>query len=124
MLIAGLLCAQTTKDNPGLVGGRFNVFLRSSEMGDTAQQFGASMRFHAALPKPALETVIIVTALLDGAVRTVAHKRAALQAGVSPAIVDTITAGSWPVDMTPDVETAYNFIAELLKGRASGTAWC
>ena len=44
------------------LGGPFNVLLRSPEMGDMAQQFGASMRFHAALPKPALETVIIVTA--------------------------------------------------------------
>src|SRR5579863_10674935 len=44
------------------LGGPFNVLLRSPEMGDLAQQFGASMRFHAALPKPALETVIIVTA--------------------------------------------------------------
>lgn len=43
------------------LGGPFNVLLRSPEMGDLAQQFGASMRFHAALPKPALETVIIVT---------------------------------------------------------------
>ncbi len=44
------------------LGGPFNVFLRSPEMGDMAQQFGCSMRFHAALPKPALEIVIIVTA--------------------------------------------------------------
>jgi 4-carboxymuconolactone decarboxylase len=149
VLIAGLLCAQTTKDNLGLVGGRFkpltyaemtpaqktmidhllageraslggpfNVFLRSPEMGDMAQQFGASMRFHAALPKPALETVIIVTARYWMAqFEWAAHKRAALQAGVSPAIVDAIAVGNRPVGMTPDVETAYNFIAELLKTR-------
>src|SRR5262245_13612080 len=32
-------------------GGPFNVLLRSPEMGDLAQQFGASMRFHSSLPR-------------------------------------------------------------------------
>jgi 4-carboxymuconolactone decarboxylase len=31
--------------------------------------------------------------------------------------VDAIAAGNRPVGMTPDVETAYNFITELLKTR-------
>jgi 4-carboxymuconolactone decarboxylase len=85
-------------------------------MGDLAQQFGASMRFHAALPKSALETVIIVTARFWGAqFEWTAHKRAALQAGVSPAIVDAIAEGKRPTGMDADVATAYNFIAELLK---------
>jgi 4-carboxymuconolactone decarboxylase len=100
------------------LGGPFNVLLRSPEMGDLAQQFGASMRFHAALPKPALETVIIVTARYWMAqFEWSAHKRAALQAGVSPAVVDAIANGQRPAGMSPDVETAYNFIAELLKTR-------
>ena len=87
-------------------------------MGDMAQQFGASMRFHAALPKPALETVIIVTARFWMAqFEWNAHKRAALQAGVNPAVVDAIANGRRPDAMTPDVETAYNFIVELLKTR-------
>ena len=102
----------------GNLGGPFNVLLRSPEMGDLAQQFGASMRFHAALPKPALETVILVTARFWGAqFEWSAHKRAALQAGVSPQVVDAIATGKRPVSMTPDVQTAYNFIAELLKTR-------
>jgi 4-carboxymuconolactone decarboxylase len=100
------------------LGGPFNVLLRSPEMGDLAQQFGASMRFHAALPKPALETVIIVTARFWMAqFEWSAHKRAALQAGVSQAVVDAIANGQRPAGMTPDVETAYNFIVELLKTR-------
>jgi 4-carboxymuconolactone decarboxylase len=147
VLLATLLCAQTTKDNLGLVGNRFkpltwaemtpaqktmidhllagertnlggpfNILLRSPEAGDIAQQFGASMRFHAELPKPALETVIIVTARYWMAqFEWSAHKRAALQAGVSPAIVDAIANGERPKGMTPDIETAYNFITELLK---------
>jgi 4-carboxymuconolactone decarboxylase len=100
------------------LGGPFNVLLRSPEMGDLAQQFGASMRFHAALPKPALETVIIVTARYWMAqFEWTAHKRAALQAGVSPAIVDAIAIGKRPAMMETDVETAYNFTAELLRSK-------
>ncbi|HWC95714.1 MAG TPA: carboxymuconolactone decarboxylase family protein [Candidatus Sulfopaludibacter sp.] len=156
LLLGGLACltlalAQTptraTKENLGLVGGRFqpltynqmtpeqktmidhllsgerqnlggpfNVLLRSPEMGDLAQQFGASMRFHAGLPKPALETIIIVTARFWGAqFEWNAHKRAALQAGVSPAIVNAIADGTRPAGMDPDLAAAYNFIVELLK---------
>jgi 4-carboxymuconolactone decarboxylase len=100
------------------LGGPFNVLLRSPEMGDLAQQFGASMRFHAALPKPALETVIILTARYWMAqFEWTAHKRAALQAGVSPAIVDAIARGKRPTAMDPDIEAAYTFIVELLKTR-------
>jgi 4-carboxymuconolactone decarboxylase len=100
----------------GNLGGPFNILLRSPEMGDMAQQFGASMRFHAALPAAARETVIIVVARYWMAqFEWTAHKRAALQAGVSPAIVDAIAAGKRPAGMNADVETAYNFITELLK---------
>lgn len=98
------------------LGGPFNVLLRSPEAGDLAQQFGAAMRFHAALPKPVLETVILVTARYWGVqFEWSAHKRAALQAGVSPAVVEAIANGKRPAGMEPDVQTAYNFIAELLR---------
>lgn len=111
-----------TGERPSL-GGPFNVLLRSPEMGDLAQQFGASMRFHAALPKPALETVIILTARYWMAqFEWSAHKRAALQAGVSPAIVDAIASGKRPAGMDPDLEAAYNFTAELLKTKQVGDA--
>jgi 4-carboxymuconolactone decarboxylase len=100
------------------LGGPFNVLLRSPEMGDLAQQFGASMRFHAAIPKAATETVIILTARYWMAqFEWTAHKRAALQAGVNPAVVDAIASGKRPTGMTPDVEIAYNFTAELLKNK-------
>lgn len=112
-----------TGERRGNLGGPFNVLLRSPEMGDLAQQFGASMRFHADLPAAARETVIIVVARYWGAqFEWSAHKRAALQAGVSPAIVDAIAAGKRPSGMDPDVETAYNFITELLKTKQVGDA--
>jgi 4-carboxymuconolactone decarboxylase len=100
------------------LGGPFNVLLRSPEAGDLGQQFGAVERFHSALPAKARETVIIVVGRFWGAqYEWTAHKRAALQAGVPPAVVDAIATGKRPVGMEPDVAAAYNFIAELLKTR-------
>ena len=97
------------------LGGPFNVLLRSPEMGDAAQQFGAQARFHAALSRQLAETVIILTGRYWTAqFEWSAHKRAALQAGVKPAIVDAIANGKRPTGMAPDLEAAYNFIDELL----------
>jgi 4-carboxymuconolactone decarboxylase len=97
------------------MGGPFNVLLRSPEMGDAAQQFGAQARFHAALPKQVAEMVIILTGRYWTAqYEWNAHKAAALRAGLNPAIADAIAAGVRPEGMTPDLEGAYNFIDELL----------
>ena len=102
----------------GNLGGPFNILLRSPEMGDMAQQFGASMRFHAALPKPALELVVITTARFWTAqFEWTAHKRAALQAGVPAAVVDAIANGRKPSGLPPDLQTAYDFTYELLKNK-------
>src|ERR1700730_9685312 len=95
--------------------GPFNVLLRSPEVGDLAQQFGGSMRFHTALPKDVSETIIIMTGRFWMAqYEWTAHKAAALRNGVKPAIVDAIATGKRPAGMSPEMEVAYNFIDELL----------
>ena len=95
--------------------GPFNVLLRSPEVGDLAQQFGGSMRFHTALPRDVSETIIIMTGRFWMAqYEWTAHKAAALQNGVKPAIVDAIATGKRPTGMSPQMEVAYNFIDELL----------
>lgn len=95
--------------------GPFNVLLRSPEVGDFAQQFGGSMRFHTAIPKDVSETIIIMTGRFWMAqYEWNAHKAAALQNGVPPGIVDAIAAGKRPAGMLPDTAVAYNFIDELL----------
>jgi 4-carboxymuconolactone decarboxylase len=95
--------------------GPFNVLLRSPEVGDLAQQFGGSMRFHTALPRDVSETIIIMTGRFWMAqYEWTAHKAAALQNGVKPAIVDAIATGQHPAGMPPPMEVAYNFIDEVL----------
>ncbi|MGB6947420.1 MAG: carboxymuconolactone decarboxylase family protein [Bryobacteraceae bacterium] len=97
------------------MGGPFNVLLRSPEMGDAAQQYGAQARFHAGLPRQVAEMVIILTGRYWTAqYEWNAHKAAALRAGLNPAIADAIAAGVRPQAMTPDLEAAYNFMDELL----------
>ena len=102
----------------GGMNGPFNVTLRSPEMGDQAQKLGAQLRFHTSLPKKLNELAIIMTARFWTAqYEWSAHKRAALAAGLSPAIIDAIAAGKRPASMQPDEEAVYNFGTELFKTR-------
>jgi 4-carboxymuconolactone decarboxylase len=96
-------------------GGPFNVLLRSPEMGDLAQQFGASMRFHSSLPRKLNEMAIIITARHWTAhYEWNAHRNAAAQAGLSESIIQSIAAGKRPATMDADETIVYNFATELL----------
>jgi 4-carboxymuconolactone decarboxylase len=96
-------------------GGPFNVLLRSPEMGDLVQQFGASMRFHSSLPRKLNEMAIIITARQWTAqYEWNAHRAAAAQAGLNEAIIKSIAAGKRPESMDSDETIVYNFGTELL----------
>ena len=95
--------------------GPFNVLLRSPEMGNIAQQFGAATRFNPTMPRKLNEMAIIITARYWTAqYEWYAHKRAALQAGLNPAIVDAIQNGRRPAGMQKDEDAVYTFCSELL----------
>jgi 4-carboxymuconolactone decarboxylase len=96
-------------------GGPFNVLLRSPEMGDLAQQFGASMRFHSSLPPKLNELAIIITARhWTSQYEWYVHRRAAQQAGLSEAIIQALVAGRRPTGLAPDEKAVYDFCTELL----------
>jgi len=100
----------------GGLGGPFNVMLRSPEMGDLAQEFGAHVRFNASIPASIREMAIIMTARHWTAhYEWYAHKNAALAAGLNPAIVEAIAAGRRPEGMSADEEVLYDFCRELLE---------
>jgi 4-carboxymuconolactone decarboxylase len=95
--------------------GPFNVLLRSPEMGDLAQQFGASMRYHSSLPPKLNELAIIITARhWTSHYEWYAHRRAAQTAGLSQSIIDAVAAGRRPSSMAPDETAVYDFVSELL----------
>jgi 4-carboxymuconolactone decarboxylase len=100
----------------GSTDGPFNVQLRSPEMGDLGQQFGAATRFATSVPRKLYELAIIITARhWTAQFEWTAHHRGALQAGVSPAVCDAIAEGNRPSSMPPDEEAVYNFATELLE---------
>jgi 4-carboxymuconolactone decarboxylase len=106
----------------GGVEGPFNVLLRSPEMGDLGQQFGAS-RFSTAVPRRLWELAILVTARhWTAQFEWFAHHRSALQAGLSPAICYAIAEGRRPPAMKPDEEAVYDFSSELLATKQVGDA--
>ena len=99
----------------GGMNGPFNVLLRSPEMGDLAQKLGAQLRFHSTLSGKQRELAIIITARYWTAqYEWTAHRRLALQAGVSTEIADAIAAGKRPSSLEPDEEIVYNFCNEIL----------
>ena len=84
-------------------------------MGDAAQKLGAQLRFHSTVPGKLRELAIIITARYWTAqYEWTAHRRLAMQAGVSPAIADAIAAGKRPASLDPDESIVYNFCTELL----------
>jgi 4-carboxymuconolactone decarboxylase len=98
------------------MGGPFNVLLRSPEMGDLVQKFGEYARFRSTLPKKLNEFAIIMvgrhwTAQYEWYV----HKQAALDAGLSPAIVEAVRNNRRPTGMAPDETILYNFTEEVLR---------
>jgi 4-carboxymuconolactone decarboxylase len=100
----------------GSLDGPFNVQLRSPEMGDLGQQFGAATRFATTVPRKLYELAIIITARhWTAQFEWTAHRRGAVQAGISPAVADAIAQGRRPAAMPPDEEAVYNFATELLE---------
>ncbi len=99
----------------GSTDGPFNVQLRSPEMGDLGQQFGASTRFATTVPRKLYELAIIITARhWTAQFEWQAHHRGALQAGLPAAVADAIAEGRRPAAMAPDEAAVYNFATELL----------
>src|SRR4029079_9318663 len=67
--------------------GPFNVLLRSPEMGNLAQQFGAPMRFHSSRAQKLTEVAILSPARQwPSQYEWYAHRRAAATAGLSESI--------------------------------------
>ena len=102
----------------GSMNGPYNVLLRSPEMGDLAQKFGAQMRFHSSLPRKLNEFAILMVARhWNSQFEWYAHQRYALQEGLSPATVESVANGKRPAAMQPDEEIIYNFCSELLNAK-------
>lgn len=102
----------------GSMNGPYNVLLRSPEMGDLAQKYGAYLRFHSSVPKKLNEFAILITARhWNSQYEWYAHHKYGLQAGLNPEVIAALAAGKRPSPMAPDEEIVYNFCTELLDAK-------
>jgi 4-carboxymuconolactone decarboxylase len=107
----------------GSMNGPYNVLLRSPEMGDLAQKYGAYLRFHSSVPKKLNEFAILITARhWNSQYEWYAHHKYGLQAGLSPSLIAELAGGRRPSAMEPDEEVVYNFCTELLETKQVGDA--
>lgn len=96
------------------ISGPFVPMLRSPEVMSRARAMGDYLRFNSSLPPRLSEFAILITARRwSQNYEWDAHNKIALQAGLSPAIVNALIADRRPDKMAPDEETLYNFCDEL-----------
>ncbi len=99
--------------------GPYNVLLRSPELGNLAQQFGAHTRFHSSLPLALNELAILLVARFwtSQFVWSI-HKGIALEAGLNADLIEAIAQRRAPenLQILPlDVAAVYCFCHQLLQ---------
>jgi 4-carboxymuconolactone decarboxylase len=103
----------------GSMQGPYNVLLRSPELGDLAQKFGAHTRFNSSLPLALNELAILLVARYWTAQFVWwAHKAIAIEAGLDRALIEAIAQRVTPTNLsTLDDKTVavYLFCNELLQ---------
>ena len=110
----GKVAGSAANSQTGTVGGPFNVFLRSPELGDYLQKAGSYVRFGCVLGNKLTELAILVTARYWSAqYEWYAHHRLALQAGLDPLIAEAIANGREPAGMDEQETAVYRFSREL-----------
>lgn len=102
----------------GAMQGPYNVLLRSPEVGNLAQQFGAHTRFNSSLPLALNELAILLVARFWTCQFVWwAHRRIAFDAGLPRDLIEAIAAGTAPQGQPADVAAVYGFCNELLQTR-------
>lgn len=98
----------------GSMQGPYNVLLRSPELGDLAQQFGAHTRFHSSLPLHLNELAILIVARFWRCDFVWwAHRQIASDAGLPEHFIEAILTGTAPVSTHQAEQAVYDFCDEL-----------
>src|SRR5215475_4886678 len=98
--------------------GPTNMNLRSPEMAKASRPLNRYLRFEAPTEHKLKEIVILLTARFWGGQYVwYSHRAYAIEAGLSPAFIDTMAAGLRPDPMTTDDAAVYDFFSELLATR-------
>ena len=100
----------------GSMQGPYNVLLRSPELGNLAQQFGAHTRFNSSLPLALNELAILLVARFWTCQFVWwAHRRIAREGGLDETLIQAISSGQGPQNLTADTAAVYHFCDELLR---------
>jgi len=95
--------------------GPFNALLRSPDLCDVVQRVGAYVRFGSSIPRPLNELAICMAGRKWTAqYEFYAHRKLGIEAGLNPAILDSVAQGRRPDGMSTDVTIVYEFVTELL----------
>jgi len=105
--------------------GPFSALLRSPELADYAQKLGEYVRFKTSIPNRLNELAILLTARhWTAQYEWYAHRRLAMQAGLSSEIADAIAEGKRPASLGPEETIVYDFCHEVLEtGHASDASF-
>jgi 4-carboxymuconolactone decarboxylase len=105
----------------GSMQGPYNVLLRSPELGDLAQKFGAHTRFNSSLPLALNELAILLVARYWRAQFVwLIHKGIAIEAGLNETLITAIAQKRVPENLASlDEKTVavYTFCNELLQSK-------
>jgi 4-carboxymuconolactone decarboxylase len=105
------------------LGGPFNAWLRSPELGDRLQKVGEYIRFHSSLSPRLNEFAILIAAReWTAQYEWFAHYPLAIKAGLDPRVAANLAAGSKPSGMQDDEKIVYNFCTELRRRRVVSDA--
>jgi 4-carboxymuconolactone decarboxylase len=97
--------------------GPLNIYLRSPEMAELARPLTNYLRNKGVLPAELKEIATLLTARFWGGQYVwYSHRQYAIEAGVSPAIIEAMAAGERPA-MAPDEAAVFDFCEELLATR-------
>jgi 4-carboxymuconolactone decarboxylase len=95
--------------------GPFHALIRSPELCDLVQRVGAYVRFGTSLPQKLNELAICMAGRKWTAqFEFYAHRQLGIKAGLDPAIIDAVAAGTRPARMAADETIVYEFVTELL----------
>jgi 4-carboxymuconolactone decarboxylase len=95
--------------------GPFIPLLRSPEYMSRLQKVGEYLRYKTNLGSNISEFIILIIARnWTQQFEWYSHESLALKAGIKPETIKAIAEGRRPASMTPDEETIYDYISELL----------
>lgn len=112
------ICDTITSGPRGGVRGPLAIWLHRPELADKAQALGRYCRYDTSLPPYLSELAILVTARVwTSEYEWQAHKKFALEAGLSPAIIEAIRKGEAPSFDDDTAGAVHDFALSLQRDR-------